>query len=82
MSVAEREEILRQLGVSGEPETETRNVVVPTMSTDPVRQALLDRIWAPFWAHLPPDALDRRDLPYPGREIARARRSAEATETP
>lgn len=82
MPVAEREEILRQLGVSGEPEAETGSVVVPMRSTDPARQALLDRIWAPFWSHLPPDALDRDDLPYPGRELARARRSAETTEQP
>jgi hypothetical protein len=81
-SVPEREEILRQLGVSGEREAETGSVVVPMRSTDPARQALLDRIWAPFWSHLPPDALDRNDLPYPGRELARARQSAETTEQP
>lgn len=75
MPAAERDEVLSQLGASDEREMETTSVVVPMRSSDPVRQALLDRTWAPFWSHLPPDALDRDDLPYPGRELARARRS-------
>jgi hypothetical protein len=82
MSVAERAEVLSQLGGSGNREAETTDVVVPMRSTDPVRQALLDRVWAPFWSHLPPEALDRDDLPYPGRELARARRTRETKEKP
>ncbi len=82
MSIAERAEVLGQIGASGNREAETTDVVIPLKSTDPVRQALLDRVWTPFWSHLPPDALDREDLPFPGREIARARRSAEAKERP
>jgi hypothetical protein len=37
---------------------------------------LIDRMWAPFWDHLPPELLDRTDLPYAGRELAKARRAA------
>jgi len=53
---------------------ETRDVSVLTRSTNPERQALIDRMWAPYWDHLPPELLDRTDLPYPGRELAKARR--------
>lgn len=77
MSPAEREPFLVQLGLSeSSPPSETTDVTLPLKSTDPVRQAILDRMWAPFWAHLSPDALDREDLPFPGRELARARRDA------
>jgi hypothetical protein len=79
MTVKEQQEILQGLGVGRPPAGgETRDVSVMMRSTDPARQALLDRIWAPFWEHLPPELLDRTDLPYPGRELAKARRAERA----
>jgi len=78
MPASEQQDLLNSLGASGTAPAggETRDVSVPVRSTDPVRQALLDRVWAPFWETLPPEMLDRIDLPYPGRELAKARRAA------
>jgi hypothetical protein len=80
MAPRDQQDLLEDLGASGSPPAggETRNVSVMMRSTDPARQALLDRMWAPFWEHLPPELLDRTDLPYPGRELAKARRAARA----
>ena len=81
MTPAEQQDLLESLGGSGNvPEgRETKDVTVLARSTDPARQALIDRVWAPFWDHLPPELLDRTDLPYPGRELAKARRAANAS---
>lgn len=77
LAPAEQNEFLSQLGPPrGAREPETRDVSMPMRSTDPARQAVLERVWAPFWDHLPPDALDRADLPFPGRELARVRRGS------
>ena len=54
--------------------TETRDVTILIRFTDPAMQALLDRVWAPYWRHLPPEALDDPHNPFPGRELARQRR--------
>lgn len=77
MSPAERQETLIKMGVIQTGET-TRDVTFPVHSDDPERQKLIERMWAPYWDHLPPEWLDRTDLPFPGREIARARRAAKA----
>lgn len=78
MAPEEQHEFLESIGATATPPAngETKTVVVFSRSTDPLRQALLDRMWAPFWDHLPPEFLDRTDLPYPGRELAKARRAA------
>jgi hypothetical protein len=80
MAPEDQQELLDGLGASGNPPPggETRNVSVIMRSTDTARQALLDRMWAPYWDHLPAELLDRTDLPYPGRELAKARRAARA----
>ncbi|HEY7766577.1 hypothetical protein [Longimicrobium sp.] len=79
MPVEERGWVLRSFGADDDDDlrTETRDVSIMVWSSDPARQALLDRIWAPFWDTLPPEYLDHPDLPYPGRELARLRRAAE-----
>jgi hypothetical protein len=81
MAPNDQQELLEGLGASDSPPEggETRDVSVMMRSTDPARQALLDRMWAPYWDHLPPEMLNRTDLPYPGRELAKARRAARAT---
>lgn len=66
---------LIQMGVVQTGE-ETRDVSMPLHSDDPERQKLIERMWAPYWDHFPPEWLDRTDLPFPGREIARVRRAA------
>ena len=78
MTPGEQHNMLESLGATGSvPKSgETTDVSVLARSTDPARQALIDRMWAPFWDHLPPELLDRTDLPYPGRELAKARRAA------
>ena len=77
MHSAEQNEFLAQLETPGFVEPgETTEVAIPIRSSDPARQALLDRIWAPFWEHLPAEALDQPGHPYPGRELARLRRDA------
>jgi hypothetical protein len=78
MTATEQQELLEGLGASGSAPAggETKSVTVMMRSTDPVRQALLDQMWAPFWDHLPPELLDRTDLPYPGRDLAKARQAA------
>ena len=83
MAPKDQQELLEGLGASGSPPAggETREVSVMMRSTDPARQALLDRMWAPYWDHLPAELLDRTDLPYPGRELAKARRAARARES-
>jgi hypothetical protein len=43
---------------------------------DPALTPLLDEVWAPMWDHFAPDAIEREDFPYPGRELARERRAA------
>jgi hypothetical protein len=43
---------------------------------DPALQPLLDEVWAPMWEHLGADALDREDILFPGRDLARQRRDA------
>lgn len=77
MEPGERRETLAGMGVIQTGE-ETRDVSIPMYSSDPERQKLIERVWAPYWDHLPPEWLDRTDLPFPGREIARARRAARA----
>lgn len=77
ISPAEQEAFLAQIDRPNESAgSETVDISVPMRSTDPARQALLERVWAPFWDQLPLEALDRADLPFPGRELARARRAA------
>lgn len=44
---------------------------------DPELQPLLDQVWAPMWEELPPEAIDTEDKDFPGREVARVRRSLE-----
>jgi hypothetical protein len=44
-------------------------------SDNPAKQALLDRMWAPYWEHLPIGAMDDETNPFPGRRLARDRRS-------
>jgi hypothetical protein len=79
MPVEERGWVLESFGVArdADPHAETKQVSILVGSSDPARQALLDRVWAPFWDTLPPECLDRAGLPYPGRELARLRRTAE-----
>jgi hypothetical protein len=81
MPVEERAGVLRSFGSDDDRDSdgETRQVSIMVWSSDPACQELLDRIWAPFWDTLPPEYLDDPDLPYPGRELARARRAAERT---
>lgn len=50
-------------------------VRMPVSSTDPAKQALLERMWAPYWEQLPDSEFDSHQAPFPGREIARARRA-------
>lgn len=78
MTPHEQQDLLESLGATGAAPAggETRDVTVLTRSTDPARQALIDRVWAPFWEQLPPELLDRTDLPYPGRDLAKARRAS------
>ena len=80
MTPGEQRDLLESIGATGTAPSggETRDVTVLMRSTDPARQAWIDRMWAPFWDHLPPELLDRTDLPYPGRELARSRRAARA----
>jgi len=80
MTPEDQQDLLDGLGASGNPPPggETRDVSVMMRSTDPARQALLDRMWALYWDHLPAELLDRTDLPYPGRELAKARRATRA----
>ena len=76
--VEERAWVLRSFGVTDDSESdeETTEVSIMVWSSDPVRQALLDQVWAPFWDTLPAEYLERSDLPYPGRELARLRRTS------
>jgi hypothetical protein len=80
MPVEERTRVLESFGVVPDagPHIETKQVSIMVGSSDPARQALLDRIWAPFWDTLPPESLDSADLPYPGRELARLWRSRQS----
>ena len=41
---------------------------------DPQLQAVLEEVWAPYWDHLPAEALDREQAHLPGRDVARRRR--------
>jgi hypothetical protein len=77
--VEERAWVLRSFGADDDDDlrTETRDVSIMVWSSNPARQALLDRVWAPFWNTLPPEYLDDPDLPYPGRELARRQRASE-----
>ena len=79
MPVEERAGVLESFGVvhDSDSQAETEQVSIMVWSSDPARQALLDRVWAPFWDTLPPEYLERTDLPYPGRELARLRRASE-----
>lgn len=79
MPVEERTWVLESFGVvhDADSQAETKQVSIMVRSSDPARQALLDRVWAPFWDTLPPEYLDHADLPYPGRELARLRRTSE-----
>jgi hypothetical protein len=52
------------------PTHETTDVSVIVRFTDPERQMLLERMWAPFWRQLPPSVLRDRTFPLPGRVIA------------
>jgi hypothetical protein len=49
---------------------------VMTAIGDPALQPLLDEVWAPMWERMPAEMLDRSDVRYPGRDLARARRAA------
>ena len=81
MPPAEQQQFLISIGGVPRPAgEETRDVTVLMGSTDPARQKLIDRMWAPYWDHLPPEFLERTDLPFPGRELARARRAARVSE--
>jgi hypothetical protein len=44
-------------------------------SSDSRVNELLAEVWQPFWASQPDEALDDPSLPYPGRELARERRT-------
>lgn len=79
VAVEERAWVLKSFGVvdDRDDQTETTQVSILVRWSDPARQALLDRVWAPFWDTLPAEYLDRTDLPYPGRELARLRRASE-----
>lgn len=79
MPVEERAWVLRSFGVTDDRESdgETREVSILVRSSDPARQALLDCVWAPFWDTLPAEYLERSDLPYPGRELARLQRTSQ-----
>ncbi|HEY0036899.1 MAG TPA: hypothetical protein VGB66_09450 [Longimicrobium sp.] len=78
--VEEQACVLTSVGVvhDSDSHAETKQVSIMVWSSDPARQALLDRVWAPFWDTLPPEYLDRTDLPYPGRELARLRRTRQS----
>jgi hypothetical protein len=41
---------------------------------EPELQAVLEEVWAPAWADVPDEVLDKGGLPHPGREIALRRR--------
>lgn len=73
-----------ELAASGRKDVETRDVIVTIRFGDPERQMLLERVWTPFWSHLPPAALSDPFNPLPGRMMAAARlpdsTAAESTE--
>jgi hypothetical protein len=67
-----------ELVASGRADMETRNVSVTIWYADPERQRLLEHVWAPFWAQLPPAVLLDPSYPLPGRTLAAARRADSA----
>ena len=86
MSVKERAQfigtLVPPLGVSSHPATPSRppnnhgtqqDILILVRDSDPARQALLDKMWAPYWDSLPKGAVDDPSYPYPGRELARIR---------
>jgi hypothetical protein len=56
----------------------TQDVRILVRTSNATKQALLDRIWAPYWDELPKGAVDDQTYPFPGRELARARQAARA----
>jgi hypothetical protein len=62
----------------GRADMETRGVSVTIWYADPERQQLLEHVWAPFWAQLPPSVLLDLSYPLPGRMLAAARRADSA----
>ena len=43
---------------------------------DPVLQAVLEEVWAPYWDHYTDEQIDREVGWLPGREVAKRRRAA------
>jgi hypothetical protein len=73
MSQADADRVLAGMGFyAGQPPAETEHVTIPIRSTDPARQDLLDRMWAPYWKQLAAGAVHDTTLPYPGRPIVPA----------
>lgn len=46
-----------------------------TRMGDPALQPLLDEVWAPAWERFAPEGLDDPSLNYPGKQLARERRT-------
>jgi hypothetical protein len=68
MSQADADRVLADMGFyAGQTPAETEHVSVPMRSTDAATQAVLDRMWAPYWRQLPAGAAHAAALPYPGR---------------
>jgi hypothetical protein len=57
-------------------ESKRQEAWIPVGSSDPERQALLEKMWAPYWDLLPKGAVDDPGYPYPGRELARIRQAS------
>lgn len=56
---------------------ETRDVRIVVRMGDSEQQKLLDKVWAPYWEHLPANALNDDSNPLPGRDRVRAQRRAQ-----
>jgi hypothetical protein len=80
MEPRERERLLDAMRGAPDPRSgDTRNVSFPIGSTDPERQALLVRTWAPYLDRMSTSALERGGQPFPGQDLALARRRAQET---
>jgi hypothetical protein len=82
MSVKDRQNFIGSLGATppGQPQSSNRSGYdqeerILIRDSDPARQALLEKVWAPYWDHLPQGAVDDPSYPYPGRELARLRQA-------
>lgn len=84
----ERRAFLASLGgVPGEATTPRQKGAPQEVSllvrhSDPEIQALIEKMWAPYWEHLPPEALTDPRYQLPGRKIAAERRQLRSSPEP